>query len=86
MHTKICEKQIINMLHLRERRSNTLNACMPISEQFIQRYPAVGTFSVRGVKENPLLLPIFILLKPVRALEAILYDFPTKLLHIVRER
>lgn len=55
----------------------------PINQQFIERYKAVGTYSVLGVKKDPLFLPVNVLLNPQRAWDAIMYDYPIKLLYIV---
>jgi len=54
-----------------------------INEQFVERFKAVGTYDVLGVEGDPLLLPVYVLLNPGRALEAIAYDYPIKFLYMV---
>jgi uncharacterized membrane protein len=55
----------------------------PINPQFMYRYKALSVFSVLGVKGDPFLFPIYVLLNPQRAFDALLYDFPLKFLYLV---
>lgn len=55
----------------------------PINEQFIARYKATDTFSVLGVKGDPLLLPIYVLTSPQNVWNALMYDYVIKFFYIV---
>jgi uncharacterized membrane protein len=55
----------------------------PINPHFMYIYKALAAFSVLGVKGDPLLIPINVLLNPQRAFDAFLYDFPLKFLYLV---
>lgn len=55
----------------------------PINQEFMQQYKAVSAFSILGVKEDPLLFPIYTLSNLHRAFEALMYDYPLKFLYII---
>lgn len=55
----------------------------PINPEFIERYKALGAFSILGVEENPMLFPIYVLSNLQRGFEALVYDYPLKFLYII---
>jgi uncharacterized membrane protein len=55
----------------------------PINEQFIARYKATDTFSVLGVKGDPLLLPIYVLTNPQHIMDALMYDYVIKFFYMI---
>ena len=55
----------------------------PINLQFMYIYKALGTFSVLGVKADPLFFPLYVLFNPQRAFTALLFDFPLKFLYLI---
>jgi uncharacterized membrane protein len=55
----------------------------PINPQLVYVYKALHVFSVLGVKGDPVLFPLYVLLNPQRAFAALLYDFPLKFLYLV---
>ena len=54
-----------------------------INPWFIVRYKATGAFSVLGIEADPLLLPVYVLLNPLRVWDALMYDYPTKLFFVI---
>lgn len=54
-----------------------------INPAFIVRYKATGAFSVLGIESDPLLLPVYVLLNPLRVWDALIYDYPTKLFFVI---
>ncbi|MEM2341426.1 MAG: DUF2079 domain-containing protein [Candidatus Bathyarchaeia archaeon] len=64
--------------------SEYIKGLFPIQPKFIEMYRALGAYRVLGFKgESLILLPIYILLNPGKALNAILYDYTMKLIYIV---
>ena len=62
--------------------ANWIRSSFPINPQFIETYQAVSNWSVLGWNGNPLLYPIYIFTNPQRFLDALLYDYPLKLLYL----
>lgn len=60
-----------------------LKGSFPINQEFIVRYKATDTFSVLGVKGDPLFMPVYVLLNPQRAWDALMYDYTIKFFYIV---
>jgi uncharacterized membrane protein len=58
-------------------------AYFPINPAFTQLYKAVSHWSVLGVKDDPIKLPIYLITTPGRALDALYYDFPLKLIYLI---
>ena len=92
-------KSLISIRHLNQRSAGLItmvfSGCyfflafwirnsFPINPQYLETYEAVGNLSVLGVKGgNPLLFPVYVLISPIRAADALLYDFPLKLMYVV---
>ena len=55
----------------------------PIDPKFSNFYRAVGNWRVLGIEDDPLMLPLHIILSPLKAFEALAYDAYLKLLFIV---
>jgi uncharacterized membrane protein len=55
----------------------------PINPQFAVRYQASDTFSVLGLKGNPLSLPVYVLSNPQNIWNALMFDYPIKFLYII---
>lgn len=55
----------------------------PINPQFYQTYKALSNWSVLGVANDPIEMPIYIILHPWKAFEALSYDAYLKLLYII---
>jgi uncharacterized membrane protein len=54
-----------------------------INPQFRTRYEATSAFGSFGISSNPLFLPFYIFLKPQNAWNALVYDYPVKLLFLI---
>ncbi|MFP3984599.1 MAG: DUF2079 domain-containing protein [Candidatus Bathyarchaeia archaeon] len=55
----------------------------PISPEFLERYVALANFSVLGVEGDPLLTPIYAIMNPQRAFQALMYDYHIKFFYIL---
>jgi uncharacterized membrane protein len=55
----------------------------PINEQFVTRYQASETFSVLGIKGDPLLLPLYVLTNPQHVWDALTYDYVIKFFYVI---
>jgi len=55
----------------------------PINPDFLERYKALGHYSILGIKGDPLLLPLYALLNPQNAFQAIIYDYHVKFFYII---
>lgn len=55
----------------------------PFNPVYTQLYKAVDHWSVLGVKDDPTKLPLYIITAPGKALDALSYDYPLKLLYIL---
>ncbi|MCD6465104.1 DUF2079 domain-containing protein [Candidatus Bathyarchaeota archaeon] len=61
-----------------------VKASFPIAPEFMEKYKATSAYRVLGFKEGKtILLPIYVLTHPDKAVEALLYDYPRKLLYIL---
>jgi len=60
-----------------------LKGSYPINQQFLVRYKATETFSVLGIEEDPLLLPVYVLLNPQRVWDALMYDYTIKFFYVI---
>jgi uncharacterized membrane protein len=59
------------------------NVLFPINPDFLTEYKAVAYWSVLGIKSDPMQIPVFVLLNPTSAVNALSYDFPTKFLFLI---
>ena len=59
------------------------NTFFPLNPNFSQFYRAVNYHSVLGVGSDPVLLPVYVILNPLRALEALAYDAYLKLAFVL---
>jgi uncharacterized membrane protein len=55
----------------------------PINPAFLAEYEAVANWSVLGIKSDPTQIPVFVLLNPTSAVNALFYDFPVKFLFLM---
>ncbi len=64
--------------------SESIKNLFPIRPEFLEVYKATSTYSVLGFKGGSLLsLVFYVLLNPNKSIEALLYDYPIKLLYII---
>ena len=54
-----------------------------VNPAFMQLYKAVDHWSVLGITDDPNKLPIYVITQPSRAVAALAYDLPLKLLYLV---
>jgi uncharacterized membrane protein len=54
----------------------------PFDPTYTQIYKAVNNWSVLGIQDDPIKLPLYLITQPGRALEALSYDYQLKLLYI----
>lgn len=54
----------------------------PINPAYSQLYKAIDNWSVLGIQDDPITLPLYVILNPGKALIALSYDLPLKLLYI----
>jgi uncharacterized membrane protein len=59
------------------------NIFFPLNPNFSQFYRAVNYYSVLGVENDPVLLPLYLILNPLKALEALAYDAYLKLAFVL---
>ncbi len=59
------------------------NTFFPIDPKFSSLYRAVDNWSVLGIEDDPIMMPIHVVLKPLNALEALAYDAYLKLAFVV---
>lgn len=59
------------------------NTFFPINPVFENFYRALDYWSVLGVKEDPIAIPLYIILNPARVFDALMYDAYFKLLFLV---
>lgn len=59
------------------------NTFFPLDPKFSRLYRAVDNWSVFGVEGDPIMMPFYVILKPLNALEALAYDAYLKLLFVV---
>jgi uncharacterized membrane protein len=59
------------------------NTFFPINPVFENFYRALDYWSVLGIKDDPLAIPIYIILNPARVVDALMYDAYFKLLFLV---
>ncbi|MCW4042171.1 MAG: DUF2079 domain-containing protein, partial [Candidatus Bathyarchaeota archaeon] len=55
----------------------------PINPDYLRLYKAVDNWSVLGIHDDPLNLPVYVILNPGRAIGALTYDAYLKLLYII---
>jgi uncharacterized membrane protein len=60
-----------------------IKGTFPINAQFIVRYQASETYSVLGLKGDPLTLPLQVLTNPQRVWDALMYDYVIKFFYVV---
>lgn len=58
-------------------------AYFPIDIKYLGEYKAVWNWEILGIKQDPLLLPLHVLLNPSKAVDALFFDFPLKFLFMV---
>jgi len=57
--------------------------CFPINPEYSKEYKALWNWSVLGIKDDPLSLPVYILLNPNQVTEALFFEFPLKFVFII---
>jgi uncharacterized membrane protein len=55
----------------------------PIDPAYLHLYKAINNWSVLGVKDDPVKIPLYALLNPWKSLEALTYDAYLKLLYVM---
>jgi len=63
--------------------SECVKKLFPVQPEFLDIYIAADAYRVLGFKGPTYLLPIYLILNPGKALGALLYDYPIKLMYIV---
>jgi len=64
--------------------SEYVKGLFPIRSEFVEMYRGLGAYRILGFKgESLILLPIYILLNPSKALAALSYDYTMKIIYIV---
>lgn len=59
------------------------NTYFPIDPDYSRVFRGFDNFSVLGIQDNPMSLPFYILLHPLKVLDALIYDVYMKLLYII---
>lgn len=63
--------------------AQSVKGSFSISPQFLTQYKATSAFGVLGINSDPLFLPIYIILNPQNAWNALVFDYPTKLFFLL---
>jgi uncharacterized membrane protein len=61
----------------------TKQAYFPFNPIYTQLYKAVSHWSVLGIQDDPIKLPMYLIMQPGRALEALSYDYQLKFLYVI---
>jgi uncharacterized membrane protein len=54
----------------------------PVNPKYVELLKATSAYSVLGLKGDPLLFPVYIILSPQNAFNALAYDFPIKIFYL----
>jgi uncharacterized membrane protein len=55
----------------------------PINPAFSNEYKALASWRILGIQDDPLYMPVHIILNPYKVVEALSFDFPLKFLYLV---
>jgi uncharacterized membrane protein len=61
----------------------TKSTFFPIDPTFSTQYLAIDNWNVLGIRTDPMYMPIYVLMNPSKALEALAFDFPLKLMYLI---
>jgi len=61
----------------------TKSTFFPIDPTFSTQYLALDSWNVLGIRTDPMYMPIYLLMNPSKALEALAFDFPLKLMYLL---